>query len=196
MSDEEALKSKILDALKKKEAIKVSELAEELKLEEEVLAELLLELESEEKIELIETLPDGMSFFEYLRNVENTAWFYLITLGVILTLSFVLMLPSSLMTDTFKFIVSLFFIIFFPGYAMLENLFPRRSDLQFIERLVLSVGLSIALVPAVGFILNYSFGISPKTAVISLSIVTLVLSVLALIRKYKYRKESFKWVQA
>ncbi len=196
MNDEEVLKKRILEELEKEEIVSVSELAKKLKLEEEALAELLLELESEEKIELIETIPADISFFEYLRKIDNTAWFYLIVLGITLTVIFTLILPSSLITDTIRFIVGLFFIIFFPGYAILETLFPRRSDLQFMERLVLSVGLSIALVPAIGFILNYSFGIFPTTTVISLSIVTLALSFLALVRKYKIGKEALNGLKS
>ena len=48
------------------------------------------------------------------------------------------------------------FVIFFPGYTLLSALFPKRDDLSGIERVALSFGLSIAVVPLIGLILNYT----------------------------------------
>jgi uncharacterized membrane protein len=48
------------------------------------------------------------------------------------------------------------FVLFFPGYALTAALFPRKDDLEGIERLGLSLGLSIAILPLMGLILNYT----------------------------------------
>src|SRR2546422_6641126 len=48
------------------------------------------------------------------------------------------------------------FVLFFPGYALIAALFPRKQDLDTIERIALSLGLSIAVVPLIGLGLNYS----------------------------------------
>ena len=48
------------------------------------------------------------------------------------------------------------FVLFFPGYTMVAALFPGRDDLEGLERLGLSLGLSIAVLPLMGLVLNLS----------------------------------------
>lgn len=48
------------------------------------------------------------------------------------------------------------FIIFIPGYCLVAALYPRKDGLDGIERLALSFGTSIAVVPLIGLILNYT----------------------------------------
>jgi len=48
------------------------------------------------------------------------------------------------------------FVLFFPGYTMVAALFPHRDDLEGLERLGLSLGLSIAVLPLMGLVLNYT----------------------------------------
>ena len=47
-------------------------------------------------------------------------------------------------------------LLFFPGYALISALFPKQEMLSLIERIVLSFGLSIAVVPLIGLALNYT----------------------------------------
>jgi uncharacterized membrane protein len=47
-------------------------------------------------------------------------------------------------------------VLFYPGYALIAALFPKKGDLDGIERLALSFGLSIAVVPLLGLGLNYT----------------------------------------
>ena len=42
-------------------------------------------------------------------------------------------------------ILGLPFILFFPGYVLICAWFPRKEDLDLVERLALSMGLSIAV---------------------------------------------------
>ncbi len=48
------------------------------------------------------------------------------------------------------------FVLFFPGYTMVAALFPGRDDLEGLERLGLTLGLSIAVLPLMGLFLNYT----------------------------------------
>ena len=48
------------------------------------------------------------------------------------------------------------FILFIPGYLLTAALFPARGDLDGLERVALSLGVSIAAVPLLGFALNYT----------------------------------------
>ena len=70
--------------------------------------------------------------------------------------------------------LGLVFVLFLPGYVLVAALYPRKDDLDLVERLALSLGLSIAIVPLIGLGLNYSpWGIrlNPILAFVTLFIV-------------------------
>jgi uncharacterized membrane protein len=48
--------------------------------------------------------------------------------------------------------------LFLPGYALIAALFPAKNDLEGIERVELSFGLSIAIMLLIGLGLNYTLG--------------------------------------
>lgn len=61
--------------------------------------------------------------------------------------------------ESLRVILGLPFILFIPGYLLVFALFPtRKTDhgIDTLERLVLSFGLSIAVVPLIGLLLNYT----------------------------------------
>ena len=55
-----------------------------------------------------------------------------------------------------RVVLGLPFIFFFPGYTLTAALFPRHDDADPIERIALSLGLSITVVPLISLMLNYS----------------------------------------
>jgi len=72
------------------------------------------------------------------------------------------------------------FVLACPGYTLVAALFPRASDLDWIERLALSFGLSIAVVPLIGLLLNFTpFGIRLEPVLVSLYLFTVGLAALA-----------------
>jgi uncharacterized membrane protein len=74
-----------------------------------------------------------------------------------------------------------------PGYALFEVLYPGARDFERLERFGMSVGLSLAVDPLVGLVLNYTpWGIRLESALVSLSLLTLALAVIAVYRKYGY----------
>src|SRR5512136_1855199 len=76
--------------------------------------------------------------------------------------------------------LGLVMVLFLPGYTLIAALFPRKDDLDGIERLALSLGLSIAVVPLIGLGLNYtSWGIRLKPVVICLTFFALAMSIAA-----------------
>lgn len=73
----------------------------------------------------------------------------------------VIVIPVSLYNapESLRVILGLPFILFIPGYVLVFALFPtRKTDhgIDTLERLVLSFGLSIAVVPLIGLLLNYT----------------------------------------
>jgi len=76
--------------------------------------------------------------------------------------------------------LGLLLVLFFPGYVLLATLFPRRESLDGIERVALSLGLSLALVPLLGLVLNFTpWGIRLTPIVTVLSLWTAAFAALA-----------------
>jgi hypothetical protein len=76
------------------------------------------------------------------------------------------------------------FVIFIPGYCLTAALFPGNKDLEGMERFALSVGLSIVIVPFIGFALNYTeWGIRLTPIIISLVIFAVLMIQVAQYRR-------------
>jgi uncharacterized membrane protein len=81
-------------------------------------------------------------------------------------------------------------VLFAPGYTLIASLFPRRSDIDAIERTALSFGLSIAVVPLIGLGLNYTpWGIRLDPIVACLAAFTVACSLIANERRHELVKE-------
>lgn len=75
-------------------------------------------------------------------------------------------------------------VLMAPGYVLTNALFPRRSDIDGIERLALTLGLSIAVVPLLGLILNYTpWGIRLVPIAVTLTLFVLLLGFIARSRR-------------
>jgi len=87
-------------------------------------------------------------------------------------------------TNVFRIILALPSLLFFPGYVLIAALYPRKERMEAIERIALSFGISIVIVPIIGLILNYSpWGIALKPALYLLSSFTFVTSFIAWLRR-------------
>lgn len=72
-----------------------------------------------------------------------------------------ILLPTALLDveGIIRVVLGLPFVLFIPGYILVFTLFPtRKTDrgIDMIERIALSFGLSIAIVPLIGLGLNYT----------------------------------------
>jgi uncharacterized membrane protein len=75
-------------------------------------------------------------------------------------------------------------ILFIPGYCLLALLFPKNGDIDLMPRMVLSIGVSIALVPLIGLGLNFTpWGIRLDPIVLSLTLFTLVMTLIILYQR-------------
>jgi uncharacterized membrane protein/LysM repeat protein len=92
-------------------------------------------------------------------------------LAVVLGLSALLVASAYLLPfPALRVVLGAPFVLFFPGYSMVAALFPRRDDLEGLERLGLSLGLSIAVLPLMGLVLNYTpWGITLPSTLVSAS---------------------------
>nr|QNO53661.1 hypothetical protein DJFKIEJF_00025 [Methanosarcinales archaeon ANME-1 ERB6] len=71
----------------------------------------------------------------------------LVILFTLLCAPFVLIPPLNEISPI-RIILGLPLVLFLPGYSLIATLFPRKDDLDGIERIALSFGLSIAFVEA------------------------------------------------
>ncbi|AGK60470.1 putative membrane protein [Archaeoglobus sulfaticallidus PM70-1] len=99
--------------------------------------------------------------------------------------SIILILIIYLFPDSFlRKVIGLPFILFFPGYSLITFLFPEKKDLDSIERVALSFGLSIAITPLIGLALNYTpFGIRLTPILLSLATFNITFSLLSIYRR-------------
>lgn len=111
---------------------------------------------------------------------------------IILTILFVLIPPLN--NSPVRTILGIPLILFLPGYALVTALFPGKNDLKGMERLALSLGLSIEVVPLIGLGLNNTpFGIRLVPILISISVFTLAMLMIAHHRRSKLsEKERFE----
>jgi len=99
--------------------------------------------------------------------------------AAIITLLLILMI-AFIPDNPVRTVLGLIFILVLPGYVATAALFPNRESIDAIERVALSIGLSIAIVPLAGLALNYTpFGIRLEPILATLSGFVLIASVVA-----------------
>jgi len=81
-------------------------------------------------------------------------------------------------------VLGLIFVLFLPGYAATAALFPENDQIDTIERVALSFGLSIAIVPLIGLGLNFTpWGIRLDPILASVSAFIIGVSLVAWYRR-------------
>jgi uncharacterized membrane protein len=118
-------------------------------------------------------------------NGLRNAWDLVAILSLsVLLIAIIYLYPES----NFRKVIGLAFILFFPGYSLISFLFPENRDLDKIERIALSFGLSIAITPLIGLILNFTpFGIGLSSILFSLASFNVLFSLLAIKRRFGAR---------
>ena len=53
-------------------------------------------------------------------------------------------------------LLSILLVLFVPGYVLVAGLFPQNNEIDWIGRIALSFGLSLAVVPLLGLLLNFT----------------------------------------
>jgi len=126
---------------------------------------------------------------EFAMRLDYSLWFWTTTALVFLTLVVVYTTSAVPQLTVLRYILGTLYVLYLPGYALVEALYPERGDIKPLERLALSIGLSLAVVPLIGLVLNYTpWGIRLGPVIASLALFTLGISVVALVRKYKAQK--------
>ena len=106
-----------------------------------------------------------------------------IWLATIALLGGILLAPNN----PTRVVLGLPFVLFFPGYVLIAALYTRRSDLDGVERVALSLGLSLAVVPLIGLVLNYTpWGIRVTPILVSLALFIAMCSAAAVRQRMRH----------
>jgi uncharacterized membrane protein len=85
-----------------------------------------------------------------------------------------------------RYILSYVFVVFLPGYCLVNILFNGQNRIDLIESLVLSIALSFGLAGLIGLFLGLSpVGMTFTSITVSLGVTAVALAVIAFIRKSK-----------
>ena len=142
----------------------------------------LLSLQSSKRVVVEEARPYS-SLSAYVWS-PLSIWFWAALGAVILSVALISVTSGVILYLRYVFGSAL--IIFLPGYSLIEALYPK-GELDDLIRFALSIGLSIAIVPLTGLVLNYTpFGIRLLPVAFSIASITVALLIVALTRKYAY----------
>jgi uncharacterized membrane protein len=98
---------------------------------------------------------------------------------------------AVLLTLSVGNLLAILLVLFVPGYVLVAALFPgplalHKSDIDWIERIALSLGLSVAVVPLIGLLLNFTpFGIRFAPIVAAISLFTVGVGYVAIRRRMR-----------
>lgn len=129
---------------------------------------------------------------EYILSSKAHWYWTIIALSAITTV-LVFIIPENAYPIVYaRHILGTVFVLWLPGYSLMKTLFPTK-EIDNVERIALSIGMSLALVPIVGLLLNYMpWGIRVTSITLSLLALTITFSTAAVIREHKRPFDSTK----
>ena len=189
------IEQRILELVKKENPENVEQLLtltkERLSLKHEEALKHIMQLINNEKIKLKEPpkLPP-QSLKTYIRSNE-AYWFWTTTSLAIATAITVFTVPEDAYPIVYiRYVLGSIFVLWLPGFTLIKALFPSKKEMDTIERAALSIGLSLAIVPIVGLLLNFTpCGIRLTPITLSLTALTLTFATAALLRENETRKK-------
>jgi hypothetical protein len=170
-------------------------------LQEKEITELIVELENENKIHFTKKEPPTPATVnKYIFSPKATWYWTTIALAAATTVTVFTIPENAVPLVYLRSALGIIFVLFLPGFAFIKALFPAKvpiktssENMDTIERVALSFGMSLALVPIVGLILNYTpWGISLTPITLSLLSLTVVFATVAVLREYQAKAQAVK----
>jgi len=154
--------------------------------DEELLA-LIRQLQSDGTIKL--SMRNGTSFREYLIDIWNTWWFYLVIIVAVSELSLVL---SNAQIGTALFLRNVFglgVLGIIPGFLTVLIVFPGRQ-INTLEKIALSIFLSVLISITVGVLLGLGPFFQPSNNIIVLTVYIFLADIAAGYRSYDFLRKT------
>ena len=162
-------------------------------------------VECQEKVlfaQITKLQDEGVLKLEAERNSSSFSLFsshwYLLTIALgVIAVVFVFTIPQNAYPWIYvRNIFGLIFVFFVPGYAFVRAFFPRSvgdtsvKSIEIIEKVALSVGLSIAIVSIVGLALYYSpFQLDLSAIVVSIFVLASIFATTGLLRENRLNQQ-------
>lgn len=144
----------------------------------------------EGKIKITDPNPPKV-FVEYLLRLDYSFWFWAtiaLIAASVLSLYLTDIVPQIIYL---RYVTGSILVLFIVGYVTVELLYPDEGSLSDLERLALSIGLSLAIVPLLGLVLNYTpWGIRLTPVLVTILTYTIATCFGAAYRKYKHIKQA------
>lgn len=103
-----------------------------------------------------------------------------LNLLILLLVAIIIFAPSS----NLRIVLGLPILLFCPGYTLVATLFPNKQGIGAVERIILSFGVSIAVVSLFGLALNYTdWGITQESVLYSVASFIFLTSIAAFLRR-------------
>jgi len=175
----------------------VNLIKEKLQTSEQEIVGSILKLQSEGKISFTKKPSQTPPKLAAYVKTEQTLWYWATIAMAVVTVAAVFTIQEDFYPWVYiRYVLGAIFVLCLPGYSFTKALFPTQvpiklstETLDAIERIALSLCMSLALVPIVGLLLNYTpWGIRLTPIVLGLLALTIVFSTTAVIRDYKNQK--------
>jgi hypothetical protein len=127
----------------------------------------------------------------YIVNIENS-WFWAITALVAITMLIVFAVNTSSLLYV-RYVLGGVFVLFLPGFLLISALYTRNGEMDELEKMALSIGLSIAIVPLITLVLNYTpWGIRLEPIMVSLALFAEIMAGVCVFRRFRYARLDLK----
>jgi hypothetical protein len=202
-SNDDELTREIIKTINERKPQNVKQLItfveERLPITEEKILDAVLKLQNQGTIKLEnQPSPASLKLAAYMKT-SQALWYWATIATATITVAIVFTVPEDFYPWSYlRNALGVIFVLWLPGYTFIKALFPVQvpiktstQNLDTIERIALSLGMSIALVPIVGLLLNYTpWGIRLTPIVLSLFALTLVFATAAAIREQQTKKQA------
>ena len=187
---EKSIDQHIIDVVRKNNPKTVNELVKLVQpkypVPEKKILERILRLQNQGKIALKKhQAPITPLLRSYIFSTRAN-WYWTTIAVATATAALVFTVPENAYPIVYaRYLLGSIFVLFLPGYSLIKALFPTK-ELDNIERLALSIGMSLALVPITGLLLNYTpWGIRTTPVTLSLLALTTIFATAAIIREHE-----------
>ncbi|AFZ70664.1 Protein of unknown function (DUF1616) [Caldisphaera lagunensis DSM 15908] len=174
----------IIKIIEKNSKIKIIDIINNMKnnnIKDVDIARFIYKLIEDNKIKYTNYPRNFLSYFFSIRN----SW-VLISLLIIS----VSMISSIFIPDKYILVKGILvspILFFYPGYGVVESIYPNKNDWGELERVAIYIAISLAIIPLIGLILNLlPQGLTVLSVSLSLYIFSLSMLILSSYRKFNY----------
>lgn len=155
---------------------------------EREITNLVTQLQNEGKIHFTEKEMAPQTLNEFIFS-SKAVWFWITIMFAVATTITVFTIAEDAYPIVYvRYVLGFILVLWLPGYALIKALFPVKREMNNIERIALSFCISLALVPIVGLILNYTpWGVRLAPITLSFLALTVTFALAAMLREYQAR---------